>query len=144
MFLSMTIGESDYARVDFLQGSDGAEMERLFAQKVASLIAENAEREKDGKRPLGVKDIGISGGTDVFVLHLLVTTTGPVGWKPAELPQVAFRAWMGADQESLEDYQEAAIASLRNGSTSLDGVAMGVAGAGRTSRFMGFMAGVRM
>jgi hypothetical protein len=139
----MTIGAADYARVDFLQGSDGAEMERLFAQKIAGLIAENADREKDGKAPLGVKDIGLSGGTDVFVLHLLITTIGPVGWKPAELPLVAFRAWMGADQESLEDYQEAAIASLRNGSTWLDGVAMGVAGAGRTSRFMGFMAGVR-
>src|SRR4029077_11470558 len=79
----------------------------------ASLIAENADREKEGKAPLGVADIGLSGETDVFVLHLPVSTGGSVGWKAEELPRVAFRAWMGADQESLEDYQEAAVASLR-------------------------------
>lgn len=144
MFLPMTISALDFVRVDFIQASDHREMEQLFEGKLRRLIGENTERKKQGLAELRVTDVGLSGGTDVFVVHFVLSTgESDVGWKPEDLPNVAARFWMGAENEALEDYQEAAIASLRNHASAIEKVAMGVSGAGKTSRFMAFMAGVR-
>jgi hypothetical protein len=144
MFLPMTLSALDFVRVDFIQAGDHPEMEQLFAGKIHRLVGENTERRKAGLAELRVADVGLSGGTDVFVVHFVLSTgESEVGWNGVDLPNVAARFWMGADHEALGDYQEAAIASLRNHASAIDKVAMGVSGAGKTSRFMAFMAGVR-
>lgn len=144
MFLHAALPASAYVRADFIQGSDPEQLERAFEQKIAALIAENAERNLEaGKFPLGIVAIGLSYASSGCILHLLVSDkeeSGASGWPPGALPGVVAKFWMAADAESLEDYQEAAIRAAR-GDGSLRRVAMGAAGAGWG--IMAFLAGER-
>jgi hypothetical protein len=132
---------SDYVRVDFVQATDDATLEQLFSNYVTSLVVENERRAKEGKTTwLGISDIGLSSIGDVFFVHFFVTDGSP-GWESNELPKLHARFWMGGDAESLGDYSEAAIASLRTGASTVSNMTMGVIG-GRT-RAMAFIAGVK-
>lgn len=137
--------QNAYVRTDFIQGSAPEQLERAFEQKIAALVEENAERSASDKLPLGVIDVGLSSvGTD-FICHLVLSDRlkeDPVSWTPDALPAVVARFWMGADAEALGDYQEAAIAAARGGK-SLRRIAMGVAGLGRMSTVVAFIAGER-
>jgi len=142
MFLpSVSIGVSDYVRYDYLQATEAAVMEKLFAQYVAGLVAENVPLPTNQKR--NVIDMDISGGGDghTFVVRILVSTTSnaATSWSYNVLPGVKGSFWMGSDAEALSDYQEAAIAALRM-NNSIESIAVGLAGAAKGTRFMAFMA----
>jgi hypothetical protein len=145
MFIQVpTIVPASVVRYDYLQSAEATGplgMEQLFAQYLTDLIAENVGRQT----PLNVLDMDIAGGGDghTFVVRILVSSTAPTvtntGWLAAELVDVRGRFWLGANAEALEAYQEAAIAALR-GSDDIVGVAVGLAGATKGTRFMAFMA----
>lgn len=141
MFLpSVSIGVGDYVRYDYLQATEAAVMERLFAKYVADLIAENVPLPDEQKRNLIDMDIAGGGDGHTFSVRLLVSTATPVtGWTSAMLPAVSANFWMGSDAEALSDYQEAAIAALRT-SHVINNIAVGLSGASKGTRFMAFMA----
>lgn len=138
----MVIGKSATARVEFVQGNEAGELQSLFVQKIRALVDENAERgaSADKKPPLGIADVQMTSFIHGFMVMLVVTTEAEL-WPGEALGNVTARFWPGGDAESLGDYQEAAVASLRNGS-GLRGVRTGIA-AGVTGRVMAFMAGIR-
>ncbi len=105
-------------------------------QKLRALIDENAERES----PLGVADVQMTSFIHGYIMMFLVSTDAEL-WPANTLGAVSARFWLSSDAESLGDYQEAALASLRNGS-SLRAVRMGVSG-GVAGRVMAFAAGQR-
>ena len=140
MFLpSFTFSDTTAIRYQYIQAAEASIMEKLFAQFLTDLIAENQGLQV----PLGVADMDIAGGGDghTFVVRLLVTNapTG-TGWNSTVLTNVKGRFWMGADAEALQEYQEAAIASLKKANSSTINVAVGLAGAAKGTRFMAFMA----
>jgi len=118
-------------------------MEQHFLQKMREIISENAERKKLGKKPLSVVDVGLSSSGDVFAFHFFLCDHTEGEWEAEELERVTAKFWLGADAEALSEYQESAIAALRNGATRISSMTMGVSGSGRTTRFMAFVAGVK-
>jgi len=136
---------NNLTRYDYLQATEAAVMEKLFAQYILDLIAENAARVAHGQPELNVADLDIAGGGDghTFVVRILVTSAQPpLGWAAGALTNVQARFWMGSDAEALQDYQEAAIASLTPTGFVLSSIAVGLSGAAKGTRFMAFMAGV--
>jgi len=136
------LAKTSYLRCDFIEGADREQLERAFARHVKELLAENAERQKTERPPLGIKDVAISSASDVFFVHFVVTDASDDDWwAPGSLGNIVGRFWMAHDAESLGDYQEAAIAAAR-GEHGLRAVRMGVAGLGLKRTVVGFIAGV--
>jgi hypothetical protein len=125
---------------EYIQSADATGMEAAFTAAIAAIVAANA---KPLAPQLNVVDVDIAGGGDghTFVVRFLLSTApAALSWTPTVLPKVRGRFWMGSDAEALEAYQEAAIASLRSGTTQIDKIAVGLAGAAKGTRFMAFIA----
>jgi hypothetical protein len=139
MFLpaSIVIAAGSTVRYDYVQSTEPLGMEALLAQYVARLQAENAQRVADGEDPLIPLDLDIAGagsGYPFVVRVLLMSTSASLDFNPS------IRFWAASDAESLSDYQEAAIASLKAAlPTGMAGVAVGMAGASQGTRFMALM-----
>lgn len=144
MFLESLSLFNNLTRYDYLQATEASVMEKLFAQYILDLIAENAARVGHGQPELNVADMDIAGGGDghTFVVRILLTSATPtLGWVSGALSNVQGRFWMGSDAESLQDYQEAAIASLSPTGFVLSNIAVGLSGSSKGTRFMAFMVG---
>lgn len=144
MFIEgLDIKSVDLSRYDYIQATEASVMEALFEKYINDLIAENVVRAAAQQSQLNVADMDIAGGGDgyTFVVRVLVTTATPaLGWVSGVLGAVEGRFWMGSDAEALQDYQEAAIASLLPVGSDLNDIAVGHAGAAKGTRFMAFMA----
>jgi len=138
----LDLDKSASARADFIQATEASELHSLFVRKLQALLAENEAREKESppRAPFGVADIQVASFLHGFMMVLFVSTDAAL-WPAESLPKVVGRFWLAADAESLSDYQEAAIASLRNGS-SLRQVKMSLAG-GMSGRVMVFVGAER-
>lgn len=139
----MDLDKSASARADFIQATEAGELHSLFARKIQSLVDENEARQKESppRPPLGIAEIEVASFLHGFMMVLFVSTDAAL-WPPGSLRRLVGRFWLAADAESLSDYQEAAIASLRNGS-SLRHVKMSLAG-GMSGRVMVFVGAERI
>lgn len=138
----MDLDKTASARADFIQATEAGELHSLFARKIQALVDENEARGKEmpPRAPLGIADVQISSFLHGFMMVFLLSTDADL-WPAEKLRKVVGRFWLAGDAESLSDYQEAAIASLRNGS-SLRAVKIGIAG-GMAGRVMAFVAAER-
>lgn len=152
MFLQIAVESTvDSIAYEYLQAAEAPVMESLFAKFLSELLAENAVRVSQQKLPFNIADIDISGGGDghTFVVRILKTTATVevqpgifCGWQSTELADARAVFWVGADADALTDYAESALAALQKGTEDIQNFFVGMAGAAKGTRFMGFAAAV--
>jgi hypothetical protein len=151
--LLVLISGATTERYEYIEASTPEELSRRFIALVASIVAENAARVTAQLDPFNIYDMDIAGGGDghTFIVKLLLSTWDPpesqfiarwasTGIAGASTLQATF--WLAGTEQELRIAASAALATFASGSEATE-INVGMAGAAKGTRFMGFIAGLK-